>query len=69
MFLASMRFDLGEDVQALQDAVHRFCQDRIRPVKLTGQTNFPTRFGKSLGRWDCSALPFRARMVALRWAI
>ncbi len=26
MFLASMRFDLGEDVQALQDAVHRFSQ-------------------------------------------
>jgi isovaleryl-CoA dehydrogenase len=32
MFTASMRFDLGEDVHALQTLVHRFAQDQIKPL-------------------------------------
>ncbi|MCB1341565.1 MAG: acyl-CoA dehydrogenase family protein, partial [Pseudooceanicola sp.] len=32
MFNASMRFDLGEDVNALRDTVHRWAQERVRPM-------------------------------------
>ena len=32
MFTASMRFDLGEDIHALQTVVHRFAQDEIKPL-------------------------------------
>lgn len=32
MFNASMSFDLGEDVNALRDVVHRWAQDRVKPM-------------------------------------
>ncbi|MDN3711906.1 isovaleryl-CoA dehydrogenase [Paracoccus cavernae] len=32
MFTAGMEFDLGEDVNALRDMVHRWSQDRIKPL-------------------------------------
>ncbi len=32
MFMHSMTFDLGDDVNALREAVHRFAQDRIKPL-------------------------------------
>ncbi|MEP4248527.1 isovaleryl-CoA dehydrogenase [Tateyamaria sp.] len=32
MFTHSMTFDLGEDVNALRDMVHRWAQDRIKPM-------------------------------------
>jgi hypothetical protein len=32
VFTASMRFDLGEDVEALQEMVHRWAQERVRPM-------------------------------------
>lgn len=32
MFTASMKFDLGEDVNALRDTVHRWAQDRVKPL-------------------------------------
>ena len=32
MFLHSMTFDLGEDVHALQEAVHRWAQERVKPM-------------------------------------
>ncbi|WP_375281130.1 acyl-CoA dehydrogenase family protein [Pseudooctadecabacter sp.] len=32
MFNASMTFDLGEDVNALRDMVHRWAQDRVKPL-------------------------------------
>jgi isovaleryl-CoA dehydrogenase len=32
MFTASMKFDLGEDVNALRDVAHRWAQDRLRPM-------------------------------------
>ena len=52
MFLASMRFDLGEDVQALQDAVHRFSQDRIRPMagEIDRSNQFPDALWQELGQ-------------------
>ena len=52
MCLASMRFDLGEDVQALQDAVHRFSQDRIRPMagEIDRSNQFPDALWQELGQ-------------------
>ena len=32
MFTTGMQFDLGEDVNALRDMVHRWAQDRVRPL-------------------------------------
>jgi len=32
MFTHSMTFDLGEDTNALRDMVHRWAQDRIKPI-------------------------------------
>ncbi|WP_390914337.1 acyl-CoA dehydrogenase family protein [Pseudosulfitobacter sp. SM2401] len=32
MFNATMQFDLGEDVNALRDMVHRWAQDRVKPM-------------------------------------
>ena len=33
MFLHSMTFDLGEDVHTLQETVHRWAQERVKPMK------------------------------------
>ena len=32
MFNATMNFDLGEDVNALRDTVHRWAQERVKPM-------------------------------------
>jgi isovaleryl-CoA dehydrogenase len=32
MFMASMTFDLGEEVNALREMVHRWAQERVKPL-------------------------------------
>lgn len=32
MFNASMTFDLGEDANALREMVHRWAQERVKPL-------------------------------------
>ena len=32
MFTASMKFDLGEDVEAMREMVHRWAQERVKPM-------------------------------------
>ncbi|GFE65778.1 isovaleryl-CoA dehydrogenase [Litoreibacter roseus] len=51
MFAASMQFDLGEDVTALQDMVHRWAQDRVKPLAAEiDQTNaFPSELWTEMG--------------------
>ena len=51
MFTASMKFDLGEDVAALQDAVHRWAQERVKPMAAEiDRTNaFPHQLWKEMG--------------------
>ena len=51
MFNASMNFALGEDIEALRDMVHRFAQDRIKPLAAEiDQTNtFPPALWRELG--------------------
>jgi isovaleryl-CoA dehydrogenase len=45
MFMASMTFDLGEDVNALREMVHRWAQERVKPLAAEiDRTNaFPQR--------------------------
>ncbi|AZV77582.1 isovaleryl-CoA dehydrogenase [Parasedimentitalea marina] len=51
MFNASMQFDLGDDVNALRDMVHRWAQDRVKPMaQQIDQSNvFPTELWKEMG--------------------
>ncbi len=51
MFMATMQFDLGEDVNALRDMVHRWAQDRVKPMaQEIDQTNhFPSELWKEMG--------------------
>ncbi|MGR3615433.1 MAG: isovaleryl-CoA dehydrogenase [Paracoccaceae bacterium] len=51
MFNASMTFDLGEDVNALRDMVHRWAQERVRPLAADiDQSNvFPSDLWREMG--------------------
>ncbi len=51
MFAASMKFDLGEEVEALRDMVHRFAQERIRPIaaEIDAKNDFPAHLWRELG--------------------
>ena len=51
MFQASMRFDLGDEIGALRDMVHRWAQERVRPLAAEGdRTNeFPSGLWSEMG--------------------
>ncbi|WP_368183980.1 isovaleryl-CoA dehydrogenase [Aestuariibius sp. HNIBRBA575] len=51
MFTHSMNFDLGEEVNALRDMVHRWAQDRIKPIaaKTDADNAFPNELWKEMG--------------------
>jgi isovaleryl-CoA dehydrogenase len=51
MFTASMRFDLGEDIAALRDTVHRFAQERIKPIaaEIDRNNDFPAGLWREMG--------------------
>ena len=51
MFNASMNFDLGEDVNALREMVHRWAQDRVKPLaEETDRANeFPAELWEEMG--------------------
>lgn len=51
MFTASMQFDLGEDINALRDMVHRWAQDRVKPLadKADRENAFPNELWPELG--------------------
>ena len=51
MFTASMQFDLGEDVNALREVVHRWAQDRVAPLAATidRDNDFPTDLWTEMG--------------------
>ncbi len=52
MFGASMRFDLGEDVDALRDVVRRWAQERVRPmaVEIDRSNVFPSELWREMGQ-------------------
>lgn len=51
MFTSSMRFDLGEDVTALRDMVHRWAQERLRPLaaEIDASNTFPNGLWAEFG--------------------
>ena len=51
MFNAVMQFDLGEDVNALRDVVHRWAQERVKPIaaEVDSSNTFPAHLWKEMG--------------------
>ena len=51
MFLHSMTFDLGEDVHALQETVHRWAQERVKPMaaEIDRTNEFPNELWREMG--------------------
>ena len=51
MFTSSMRFDLGEDVGALRDMVHRWAQERVAPLagEIDASNSFPNELWAEMG--------------------
>ncbi|MEQ8368645.1 MAG: acyl-CoA dehydrogenase family protein, partial [Roseicyclus sp.] len=51
MFTASMTFDLGEDVNALREMVHRWAQERVKPLaaEIDKTNRFPPELWAEMG--------------------
>ena len=51
MFNAAMNFDLGEDVSALREQVHRWAQDRVAPLaaEIDQSNQFPAHLWREMG--------------------
>ncbi|KZY52663.1 isovaleryl-CoA dehydrogenase [Sulfitobacter sp. KE29] len=51
MFNASMQFDLGEDVAAMREMVHRWAQERIKPMaaEIDSKNEFPAELWQEMG--------------------
>ncbi|MCB2128458.1 MAG: isovaleryl-CoA dehydrogenase [Rhodobacteraceae bacterium] len=51
MFAASMKFHLGDEIEALRDMVHRWAQDRVRPMaaEIDRKNEFPAELWKEMG--------------------
>ena len=51
MFTASMKFDLGEDVEAMREMVHRWAQERVKPMAadIDRQNVFPSELWTEMG--------------------
>ena len=51
MFNATMNFDLGEDVNALRDTVHRWAQERVKPMaaEIDRDNAFPPQLWREMG--------------------
>ena len=51
MFNASMKFDLGDDVNDLRDMVHRWSQERVKPMAagIDQKNEFPPELWKEMG--------------------
>lgn len=51
MFSATMQFDVGEDVNALRDMVHRWAQDRVAPLaaEIDRENDFPSELWTEMG--------------------
>ncbi|WP_299768642.1 isovaleryl-CoA dehydrogenase [uncultured Tateyamaria sp.] len=51
MFHASMTFDLGDEIGALRDMIHRWAQDRVKPMaaKIDTENSFPAELWPEMG--------------------
>ena len=78
MFTASMSFDLGEEVAALREMVHRWAQERVRPLaaEIDRSNEFPATLWPELGslgllgitveeEWGGAGMGYLAHVVAV----
>ena len=51
MFNAAMQFDLGEDVNAMRETVHRWAQERVKPMAqdIDKENLFPPTLWQEMG--------------------
>ena len=51
MFLGTMQFDLGEEVNALRDVVHKWAQERVKPMaqEIDRTNEFPAELWREMG--------------------
>ncbi|MEM7300427.1 MAG: acyl-CoA dehydrogenase family protein [Pseudomonadota bacterium] len=51
MFLASMNFDVGDEVNALREVVHKWAQDRVKPLaaQIDETNDFPSELWEEMG--------------------
>lgn len=51
MFMHTMNFDLGEEINALRDMTHRWAQDRVRPMaqEIDQKNEFPADLWQEMG--------------------
>ena len=51
MFMRSMRFDLGEEAEAIRDVVHRWAQERLKPMagEIDRSNAFPPELWREMG--------------------
>jgi len=77
MFLSSMTFDLGDDVNALRDLVHRWAQDRVKPMAgdIDRTNDFPAELWREMGElgllgitvdpeWGGAGMSYLAHVIA-----
>ncbi|MDF2231132.1 isovaleryl-CoA dehydrogenase [Albimonas sp. CAU 1670] len=51
MFHATLKFPLGEDIEAIRDAAHRWAQERVKPIagEIDASNAFPMHLWKEMG--------------------
>jgi len=51
MFQTTLKFDLGEDINSLRELVHRWAQERVKPMaaKIDSDNNFPPELWAEMG--------------------
>ena len=51
MFNTAMRFDLGEEIDSLREMVHRWAQERVKPlaVEVDRSNLFPAALWREMG--------------------
>lgn len=77
MFTKGMEFDLGEDVNALRDMVHRWAQERVKPIaaEVDRSNAFPNELWTEMGElgllgvtvpeeWGGSGMGYLAHVIA-----
>jgi isovaleryl-CoA dehydrogenase len=78
MFTKGMEFDLGEDVNALREMVHRWAQDRVAPIagQVDRDNTFPNELWTEMGglgllgvtvseEWGGSGMSYLAHVIAV----
>ncbi len=78
MFHATMRFDLGDDVNALREMVHRWAQERLKPLagEIDRSNEFPADLWPEMGElgllgitvpeeWGGAGMGYLAHVVAV----